>query len=88
MTLDKMNEIEDDILQLDKNATVVYCENDIDINWDLIQDEGKNEFRNKGEVRLLRQNYRRVLKWSHLNVEAYDFTKGDEPKDIYNKMKG
>ena len=33
MTIDKMNEIEDDLLKLDPNAVVVYCQTDLESNW-------------------------------------------------------
>jgi len=86
MTYEKMNSIERDILKADKTAAVVYCENDIDKNWELIQQEGKNEFKSKDEVLELRKDYRQTLLHSTLALVKYDFTKGDNPEDIVEKI--
>ena len=79
MTIERMNEIEDDLLKLDPNAAVVYCQTDLESNWQRICDEGKNEFKSIEELAALRYEYKRVLLNSKLNLVEYDFTAGDTP---------
>lgn len=80
MTIQRMNEIEDDLLRLDPNAAVVYCQTDLESNWQRICDEGKNEFKTIEELAALRYEYKRVLLNSKLNCIEYDFTTGDTPE--------
>lgn len=84
MTIDKMHKIEKTILKIDPNAFIIYCENDIDENWKLIQDEGKNEFKNKQEVINLRDTYRDVLYKTHLSCLVYNYNLGWTPSQIFN----
>ena len=86
MTVGKMHEIERGILALDPAACVIYCENDIDVNWELICAEGKREFRSREEVLKLRDDYRKILNQTMLTRIDYDFTSGTEPEDIYEKV--
>ena len=80
MTIQRMNEIEDDLLRLDPNAAVIYCQTDLESNWQRICDEGKNEFKTIEELAALRHEYKRVLLNSKLNCIEYDFTAGDTPE--------
>jgi len=80
MTIGRMHEIEDDLLKLDPNAAVVYCETDLESNWARIQEEGKGEFKSVEELAALRDEYRRVLLNSKLDLIEYDFTAGDTPE--------
>lgn len=86
MTWEGMHRIEDIMLGLDPAATIVYCENDIDLNWKLIEEEGKHEFKTKEEVVQLRNDYRDVMLHSKLRCMTYDFTKGDTPVDFVKKV--
>ena len=88
MTIARMNEIEDDLLKLDPNAAVVYCQTDLQSNWQRIRDEGKNEFKSVGELAALRYEYRRVLLNSKLNLVEYDFTAGDTPQGVLAEVGG
>ena len=81
MTLARMHEIENILLKLDPGATVVYCETDLDSNWRRIQDEGKGEFKDIGQLKALRAEYKRVLSGSNLKIIEYDFTVGDTPEN-------
>ena len=82
MTIQRMNEIEDDLLRLDPNAAVVYCQTDLESNWQRICDEGKNEFKTIEELATLRHEYKRVLLNSKLNCIEYDFTAGNTPEKV------
>ena len=82
MTIERMNEIEDDLRKLDPNAAVVYCQTDLESNWRRICDEGKNEFKSIEELAALRHEYKRVLLNSKLNLVEYDFTAGDMPLGV------
>lgn len=86
MTWDRLHEIEDIMLGFDPSAKIVYCENDIDLNWKLIEEEGKHEFKTKTEVLELRKTYMEVLSHSKLPWIKYDFTAGDTPVGTYNKI--
>ena len=82
MTIERMNEIEDDLLKLDPNAVVVYCQTDLESNWQRICDEGKNEFKSIEQLEALREEYKRVLLKSKLDLVEYDFTAGDTPEKV------
>ena len=82
MTIERMNEIEDDLLKLDPNAVVVYCETDLESNWARIQEEGKGEFKSIKELEALRLEYKRVLLNSKLNLIEYNFETGDTPESV------
>lgn len=82
MTIERMHEIEDDLLKLDPNAVVVYCETDLESNWARIQEEGKGEFKSIGELEALRLEYKRVLLNSKLNLIEYNFKAGDTPSGV------
>lgn len=82
MTIPRMNEIEDDLLKLDPNAVVVYCETDLASNWARIQEEGKGEFKSIEELEALRSEYRRVLLNSKLDLIEYNFEAGDTPEGV------
>ena len=82
MTIERMNKIEDDLLKLDPNAVVVYCQTDLESNWRRICDEGKNEFKSIEQLEALREEYKRVLLKSKLDLVEYDFTAGDTPEKI------
>lgn len=86
MTIDKMYELENIILSLDSNATIIYCENNIDINWQLICDEGKNEFKTKNEIIELRNTYLNIFKKTKLNFIKYDYTIGHTPHEIFTQL--
>lgn len=88
MTVGRMHEIENMILQLDPEATVIYCETDLVSNWRRIETEGKHEFLSIDELDSLRTDYIRVLEQSKLNVIRYDFTKGDTPADAFEIVNG
>ena len=88
MTIGRMNEIEDILLALDPAATVVYCETDLESNWERIQDEGKKEFRSIKELYNLRSEYKRVLLNSKLDLVEYDFTAGDTPAGTVSEIEG
>ncbi len=79
MTIAKMREIEDDLLKLDPLATVIYCQTDIESNWKRLQDEGRGDFKDIGQLRALRNEYEKTLHESKLILINYDFTKGDTP---------
>ena len=82
MTIERMNEIEGILLTLYPTATVVYCETDLESNWERIQDEGKKEFRSIEELDSLRSEYKRVLLNSKLDLITYNFETGYTPKDV------
>lgn len=82
MTIDKMNEIEYDLLKLDLNATVIYCSTDLESNWKRIQDEGKHEFNSINELDNLYNEYKRILLYSKLNLIEYNFIEGDTPQNV------
>lgn len=86
MNLDKMREIEEDLLKLDPKATVVYCETDLASNWERIQQEGKKEFKSIEQLEALRTEYKRVLLNSKLDLVEYDFTAGDTPSGIVSSI--
>lgn len=86
MTVDRMLGIESRLLKLDPQAAVVYCETDLESNWARIKDEGKGEFKSPEELDELRAEYRRVLSMSKLDLYRYDFTKGDEPGAMADKL--
>lgn len=86
MTIDRMHEIEDVLLGLDPSAAVVYCETDLDSNWERIKEEGKGEFKSKVELADLRDEYRRVLFESKLGLYIYDFEHGDTPARTVSKI--
>ena len=82
MTIERMNEIEGDLLKLDPAAVVVYCETDLASNWARIQKEGKGEFKSIEELEALRSEYRRVLLNSRLDLIEYNFEAGDTPERV------
>lgn len=86
MTIEKMQLIESEILQLDNFATIIYCENDIDDNLRLLNIEGKKEFKSKQEVLALRTNYKLALNKSLLHILTYNFSIGDTPKQIFRNI--
>lgn len=86
MTIGRMHEIEDVLLGLDPSAAVVYCETDLDSNWERIREEGKGEFKSKVELADLRDEYRRVLFESKLGLYIYDFEHGDTPARTVSKI--
>ena len=87
MTIEKMHEIEDDLLKIDPNASIIYCHTDLKSNWERIQAEGKNEFKNIDELNNLYNEYKKILSYSKLNLITYNFTKGDTPAQIFNLFK-
>jgi hypothetical protein len=86
MTIERMNEIEDMLLKLDPRAVVVYCETDLESNWARINDEGKKEFRSIEQLEALREEYKRVLLKSKLDLVEYDFTAGDTPAGTVSEI--
>jgi hypothetical protein len=86
MTIERMNEIEDMLLKLDPHAVVVYCETDLESNWERIKEEGKNEFRSIEQLEALREEYKRVLLKSKLDLVEYDFTAGDTPAGTVSEI--
>ena len=86
MTIDRMLGIETTLLGLDPRAAVVYCETDLESNWARIREEGKGEFKSPEELEALRSEYRRVLGFSKLDLYRYDFTKGDEPGAMADRL--
>ena len=88
MTIERMNKIEDILLALDPTATVIYCETDLESNWERIQDEGKKEFRSIEQLEALREEYKRVLLKSKLDLVEYDFTAGDTPAGTVSEIEG
>lgn len=88
MTVAKMNEIEEDLLKLDPRAAVIYCQTDLASNWERIEAEGKNEFSSIEELAALRDEYRRVLLNSKLDLVEYDFTAGDTPSGTVDAVEG
>ncbi len=88
MTIERMNEIEDILLKLDPRATVVYCETDLESNWERIREEGKNEFRSIEQLEALREEYKRVLLKSKLDLVEYDFTAGDTSAGTVSEIEG
>lgn len=82
MTSVKMNELEDDILRLDPNAKIIYCETSLEGNWDRIEAEGKHEFENVEQLERLRKNYIQTFMASKLDYITYNFEDGDTPEKI------
>ena len=79
MTIARMNEIENDLLKLDPSAAVVYCHTDIESNWKRIQDEGRGDFKNIGQLEALRNEYEKTLRSSKLIQVEYNFMRNDTP---------
>lgn len=77
MTVERMNRIEDILLGLDNKATVVYCSTSLESNWERIEAEGKHEFGNIMQLKALRDEYKRVLLHSKLNIMEYNFETGE-----------
>jgi hypothetical protein len=86
MTIEKMNEIEEDLLKLDPNAVVIFCQTSLESNWKRIQDEGKSEFKSIEELEALYKEYKRVILHSKLDLIEYNFENGDTPENTFNQI--
>lgn len=71
---------------LDFDSRLIYCETDLDSNWNRIISEGKNEFTTKADLEKLRIWYEQSFIDTVLPFYKYDFSVGMNPMNMYDKI--
>lgn len=87
LTMPRLNRLEQKLLALPNPVKIVNCAPDVNVNWKLIQDEGKGEFKTIEELFLARNHFLSLFRCSPFEVVTYDWTKGGTPEKVLKELR-